>query len=321
METPPPDLSQDDKSVLFDGLDLSLNTLILESLLHGLYTGIIAVTLWAIFTSTKRSHRTFLRIIIIALYVLRTVSFTMDWVFESRAFIEYGDNYYSVSTALDNGPWWSAYYILDGIAGGSSTLLVDVTIIWRCWVLWDRQWRIVLLPIICAIAGTFMKTMQLLSGFFDSTDDISKTGGFAQNINWSLIYALLILATNLICTLSIVYRIICFAHRLLLSRSIISALIESSAIYTLALVVYLALVGRNMTAAFYADVVAAYIRAIAPTLLVLRVAAMSTASEETTSSRDLSDIHFKRRDENSGDDTGDSNSPGSHCRAGTAEIV
>ncbi len=35
MEIPQPGLSQDDKSVFFDELDLTLNCLILESLLQG----------------------------------------------------------------------------------------------------------------------------------------------------------------------------------------------------------------------------------------------------------------------------------------------
>lgn len=35
MDAPPPDLSESDKNVTFDQLDLTLNRMILESLLHG----------------------------------------------------------------------------------------------------------------------------------------------------------------------------------------------------------------------------------------------------------------------------------------------
>ncbi|PBK96082.1 hypothetical protein ARMGADRAFT_1028298 [Armillaria gallica] len=250
----------------------------------------------------------------------------MNWAFVCPAFIQYGDNYYSVFSALtDEGPWWRAYYLIACITGGISTLLVDVTIIWRCWVVWDRQWRIISLPGICAIAAMIMKTMQILNDLHNYTYDISNTRLFAQNIDWSLIYALLVLATNLICTLLIVYRIIRFAQRLFLFRSIISALIESSAIYTLVLIVYLALVGRNMMVAYYADMVAAYIRAFSPTFLVLRVAARPTSGEDTnskmTASSDLSVIHFTPLDENSCDDVCEENIPQSHSRTGTTEIV
>ncbi|PBK96097.1 hypothetical protein ARMGADRAFT_1077607 [Armillaria gallica] len=156
INVPPPALSQDDRRIIFNTLDVSLNRMILKSLLHGLYTGIVAVTVWTIFTSTKRLHGTFLRTIIIMLYVLATISFVIDWVFERRVFITYGDIYYSMFSALtDNEPWLArAWYLIGSITGGISTLLVDAIIIWRCWVLWDCQWRIVSLPIICAIATT-----------------------------------------------------------------------------------------------------------------------------------------------------------------------
>ncbi|SJL18782.1 uncharacterized protein ARMOST_22382 [Armillaria ostoyae] len=253
------------------------------------------------------------------LYVLRTILLAMDWEFERCIFIEYGENYSTRFTELmDDGPWGRAYCLVNGITGGTSTLLVDVTIIWHCWVLWDHQWRIVLLPIICAIAGTIMKTMQILSYFPNSTDDISNTGGSVHYfIDWVSIYALLTLVTTLMCTVLIVYRIIRFAHRLLVFRGILSALIESSTIYMLALIVYLVLVGRNMIAVYYTDIIASYVKAIALTLLVLRVVARSnsgSSNEEHNASRDLSVICFQRMDENSCDDIGESSVPGSHYR-------
>ncbi|KAK0460269.1 uncharacterized protein EV420DRAFT_1535953, partial [Desarmillaria tabescens] len=274
------------------------------------------------FSSPKRLHGIFLRTVIIMLYVLAAIVFSIDWVFIRRAFIEYGDNYIMVFGAIVNdGLWWRLSYLVNDITGGISTLLVDTTIIWRCWVLWDRQWRIVSLPIVCTIAGTVMKVIQILSTFRDSTGhDISDAGGFAAKIDWSLIYILMTLVTTLFCTLLIVYRIIRFAHRLLLFRSIIYALTESCVIYSLALIVYLALVGKNMRAAFYADTVATYVKVIAPTLLVLCVAASSksrSSNEETSSSSDLTGICFRRNDESSGDDVGDASVPGSH-RAYTA---
>ncbi|KAK0460272.1 uncharacterized protein EV420DRAFT_1535964, partial [Desarmillaria tabescens] len=273
------------------------------------------------FSSPKRLHGTFLRTVIITLYLLATMAFVMDWAFIRHAFIAYGDNYIKVFGAIvDDGLWWRLDYFVAGITGGISTLLVDTTIIWRCWVLWDRQWRIFSLPIVCTVAGTVMKVMQILSDLLNSSNGFSEAGGFAAKTDWSLIYILMTLVTTLFCTLLIVYRIIRFAHRLLLFRSIIYALTESCVIYSLALIVYLALVGKNMAAAYYVDIVAAYVKVIAPTLLVLHVAVSSKPSasnEETSRSRDLTEICFRRMDENSCDDVGDASVPGSH-RAYTA---
>ncbi len=53
----------------------------------------------------------------------------MYWVLWYHAFIESGDNYYSVFEVMDGGPWTRANYIVDGITGGISTVLVDTTIV------------------------------------------------------------------------------------------------------------------------------------------------------------------------------------------------
>ncbi len=140
-------------------------------------------------------------------------------------------------------------------------------------MLWVGRWKIVLLPGFFAITGTgeslnclriylsltilAMKIMQILS---ESLHNSVKTGVLAAKIEWPLIYLLLTLTTTVMCTFLIVYRIVHFAHRLLFFRSIISALIESSAIYTLALIVFLMVQKRNSMAADYADIILPYAR-------------------------------------------------------------
>ncbi len=99
-----------------------------------------------------------------------------------------------------------------------------------------------------------MKTIQTLSNLHSFTDEISKSSEFAGEIDWSLIYILMTLATTVICTILILYRIIRLAHRVSLFRSIISTLAESSAMYSLVLIVYLALVVKNLRVAYYADI-------------------------------------------------------------------
>ncbi|KAK0430832.1 hypothetical protein EV421DRAFT_2041574 [Armillaria borealis] len=279
MDAQPPDISQDEKSILFGVLDLNMNTMILQALLHGLYTGIVVVTLWTIFSSPRRLHSVFLCIIIITLYILPTIPFGINWTFERSAFIEHGNNYYCVFMALvDFGPWWRAYVLANGITGGIGALLVDMIIIWRCWVLWDRQWRVIFVPMFCVAVGTVMKILQTRSNIDKFTEDNSKTGHFAAETDWTLIYVFMTLATTLLCTLLIIYRIVCHAPRMTASRKIIEMLIESCAMYSLSLIIYLALVSRNLESSYYADIIATYVRPIAPTLLVGRVSAHANTS-------------------------------------------
>ncbi len=102
--------------------------------------------------------------------------------------------------------------------------------------------------------------MQILSDLHNFTDDIRKSARFAAETKWSLIYILMTLATTVICIILITYRIVRLAHRISSFRSIITTLIETSAMYSLVLVVYLALVAKNLEAAYYADLFAAYVR-------------------------------------------------------------
>ncbi|KAK0430833.1 hypothetical protein EV421DRAFT_1856285 [Armillaria borealis] len=274
----PPDLSQDFKSIIFDELDLNLNRMIVQASLYGLYTGIVAMTLWTIFSSPKRLRSTFLCTIIITLYGLSTILFGVDWAFLHRTFIRHGDNSYTIfETYVDFDPWWRAYYLVSGITGGISTFLVDITIIWRCWALWDHQWRVIFVPIVFVVGGTAMKGMQMFSDIRNLTDNTSKDVPFAAQIDWSLIYIILVLATTLLCTFLIIYRIVRYTPEITASRKIIEIFIESSAMYTLSLIIYVALVSKNLEVGYYADTIAAYVRAIAPTLLVGRVLAHTNA--------------------------------------------
>ncbi|KAK0472629.1 hypothetical protein IW261DRAFT_1661299 [Armillaria novae-zelandiae] len=279
MDSQLSDIYQDEKNILFSVLDLNMNTMVLEAFLHGLYTGIVAVTLWTILSSPRQLHSKFLRIIIFTLYILSTIPFVINWAFEHSAFIKHGNNYNGVFMALvDFGPGRTSYLLANGITGGISVLLVDMTIIWRCWVLWERQWRVIFVPIGCVVVGTVMKILQNLSNINMFTEDNSKTGHFAAEVDWTLIYICMTLATTLLCTLLIVYRIVCHAPRMSASRKIIEMLIESCAMYSLSLMIYLALVSQNLESAYYADIIAAYIKPISTTLLVARVSARANAS-------------------------------------------
>ncbi|KAG7439903.1 uncharacterized protein BT62DRAFT_924418 [Guyanagaster necrorhizus] len=222
----------------------------------GLYTGVISITLWTQL-SRPPSGRKFLLIIIVLLYILATIGFGFDWAFLRPAEL--------------SGPWWIAYQLVDGITGGFSTFLVDITIVWRCWVIWDRQWRIVIFPTVCAVAGSVAKVIQLYSILLDTTEDITDTGGVVSQIDFTVMYISLTLATTLMCTALIVYRILRVSG-VHVYFDILEVLVESSAIYSLSLVVYLALVIRDSDDCFYADIIVAYIKGIAPTLLVARVA-------------------------------------------------
>ncbi|KAK0244795.1 hypothetical protein EDD85DRAFT_946094 [Armillaria nabsnona] len=285
MESPPADLPQDDRDLIFETLDMDFNRTILQSLLQ-------AITLWTIFSTPKKSGNSFLLTVVITLYILTTVDFGVSWAYGLRAFIQNGDNFFTVFIALQAvGPWLKAYQLVSSISGGISTFIVDITVIWRCWVLWGRRWLIVLIPGLCAIAGIIAKSMQIRGTFIDTGNN----GGSAAFIDWTLIYLSLTLATTLLCTLLIVYCIVRLASGVSSYGKIVEIVVESSAMYSLTLIVYLALVTRNLDSSmYYTDTITAYIKVIAPTLLIGRVAAGSNSNPGSqaivNSTRDRSSV-------------------------------
>ncbi len=81
-------------------------------------------------TTTKWIHGIFLHTIIIILYILSTITFAMNWAFQCHVFIRSGYNYYSAFIILlSRDDLWRAHFLVDGIIGGISTLLVDITIV------------------------------------------------------------------------------------------------------------------------------------------------------------------------------------------------
>ncbi|PBK93554.1 hypothetical protein ARMGADRAFT_1165030 [Armillaria gallica] len=147
----PPDLTNEDKAFVFQALDAYLNSNILLALLHGIYTGILAVTVWNIFINKRWPTRRALVVVIILLYALITVGVAADWSSTRPAFSENGQNFWTVFSELCSVH--SAANLEAGIPPLMSTILADSYIIWCCWMIWEQRWLIVLLPILSLISA------------------------------------------------------------------------------------------------------------------------------------------------------------------------
>ncbi|PBK75007.1 hypothetical protein ARMSODRAFT_1055857 [Armillaria solidipes] len=120
----PPDLTVDEKALLFQFLDAELNSGILYALLYGIYTGILAVALWNIFINKCWPIRRAVVIVIILLHALITISLAASWSWTHFAFIENGQNFWTVSLILIKVTQASYWEI--GITASISTILADL---------------------------------------------------------------------------------------------------------------------------------------------------------------------------------------------------
>ncbi|KAK0210885.1 hypothetical protein DFS33DRAFT_1378862 [Desarmillaria ectypa] len=277
-----PDLTDADLAMIFQVLDAYLNTMILQALLLGAYSCILVVTLWYMFRRKEHQYREFMLFTVLSLYILAVVDFAFNWSFTRTAFITDGQNFWRLI----------------------STALADIALIWRCWIVWGRRWLIVLIPILCTITSATIKSIQTYHGLRDMVDSVSQESAQGTSIDLTTVYIAMALATTLLCTILIVYRIVSvggarYASGIRTYRGAIEVVVESAALFSVSLIIYVALVAHNSVADDYLDVIAAAFRGIAPTLIVGRVASGHAHPDDSWKETRLTatpfgSIHFAR---------------------------
>ncbi|KAK0479705.1 hypothetical protein IW261DRAFT_1564361 [Armillaria novae-zelandiae] len=304
----PPGLTDEEKASTFQVLDVVLNSQIVYALLHGIYTGILAVTLWNIFIrKIWPVQRRALVAIIILLHILTTINFAVQWSSIRSAFIENGHSFWTVYWKINDPN--QAYIWQMGIAVTMNTILADSYIIWCCWTVWDRCWYIVLPPILCLISATgkVSDLLNLLSSSYTSFRAVSKIiivyhDYFSQSESVFLtLYLSSTLATTLWCTLFIIFRMLTVkgivrgaGDRLRIYHRFIEVLVQSYALYSISLVIFLGFFLGNNVAVDYFDVLTAVAKGVAPTLLIGRsVAGHTQTTEEHDENSPVSTIRFQ----------------------------
>ncbi|KAK0505108.1 hypothetical protein EDD18DRAFT_1343931 [Armillaria luteobubalina] len=270
----PPNVTDDFKAYLFRYRDGNLNSTILYALLHGIYTGILAVTLWNMSINKCWPIRRALIIVIIVLYALTTINFATTWLYIQRAFIDNGQSFWTEYLKLNVAP---AAYLETGITSSMSTVLADIYMIWCCWMVWGRFWPIVLLPSLSLVSAMVFKVFEIYCAYSDA----SWPGSYP------VLYLSFVLGTTLWCTLLIILRILTatgvrrgVGGRLEVFGRFIGVLVESYALYSISLILSLAYFIRNDFNLYYFSVVAGIAKGVAPTLLIGRAAAGHTRPNE-----------------------------------------
>ncbi|KAK0226792.1 hypothetical protein EDD85DRAFT_795112 [Armillaria nabsnona] len=313
--TLPPGLTADDIHFMFEYLDMQLNTTILWALMHGLYTGVLGVTLWTIFRiSTKNTSigRSIMLVAIFALYILATIALGEVWAFTHRAFIDGGQNCFTVFSELDISSLTPKRESLAlGIIACISTFIADSSLIWRCWIVWGRRWFVVTIPVLCTISCTVFKGIETYHNYFNSTDIKNSLNWSCRVIDFAMPYLALTLTVTIWCTSLLLYRIISVVgsgHGVGIRsyRGVIEALVESAALYSAILIIDVAFLARNIFGRVYVDVLGITMKividisskGISPTLLVGRVAAGHARPDDSwqeSSTHAASSLNFGTR--------------------------
>ncbi|KAK0454066.1 uncharacterized protein EV420DRAFT_617873 [Desarmillaria tabescens] len=205
--------------------------------MHDLYTGIFAVTLSSIFMRKSQPIRRAMVIAIALLFVTTTINFGLNWYRMYIVFIKHGQTFWSKYLASQNP---GSIVLGMGFTTSICTILADSIMIWRCRMVWGRRWAIILLPILLLISGLVFRIIHVYQEY---------AIGHGYQLG-AVLYISFTLVATLWCTVQIVYRILTVANNgtgkgFRAYRHVIEVLVESSALYSIALVIYVCFYARK----------------------------------------------------------------------------
>ncbi|PBK94189.1 hypothetical protein ARMGADRAFT_1098834, partial [Armillaria gallica] len=222
------------------------------------------------------------------MYIMATMHVAVRWFYARRGFITDGESeetrFFALTDSLTaGGPLWVP--TISSIAASINILTADCVIIWRCWMIWRRNWRIIVLPSMCTLCGTIFDIFFLIQELTPLTDAQGKlmTTWGSDSIDWGVAYYSMTLSTTVICTTLIVYQL---ARASIRGKAlhfatnpyhqVMEIMVESAALYVIALTVYIPFIATNSPYSNYPQVVLASVTGIAPTLILLRVASRNS---------------------------------------------
>ncbi|KAK0220890.1 hypothetical protein EDD85DRAFT_1028451 [Armillaria nabsnona] len=291
-----------DIALIFKVLDAELNSTISQGQLFGIYTGIMAFTLWNIYAKKCQGIRRAMIVVIMILHAMAAIDFALRWSYIRIIYVKHGQ------TAVDE---YLAYYnsnnleIPMDITGIVSTICADSAMIWRCWMVWGKRWPIVMLPILFLISGIVFKAVLTYEEHIHGL--LATVSEEAFIFLLMILYLAFVLATTLWCTLMIIFRILSVGRASTGSgrptrvyRRTIEVLVESSALYAIFLLLDMPFLALQNAANNYTEVVAAFARGVAPTLLIGRVAAGHARPDDSWEGSLMSSLHFGQDSEQMG---------------------
>ncbi|KAJ7853914.1 hypothetical protein B0H13DRAFT_2358726 [Mycena leptocephala] len=260
----------------------------------GIYTALFFVTLYAM-VFKRQMHKTSLGLFLalVLMYILSTIHVACRWVLVKGAFVNDAESPTSTTLHLLQPPFWLT--VLAPVVFTLNTLIADCVLVWRCWIVWNRNWKIVILPLASTLAGAalgFRSTAEQAAYVLNPNLDINAYIDFATP------YFALTLATTSLATLLIIFRIFTMTDSATRkSRGyarVIEVVVESALLYSISLIVYLPFLVTDSYNNGYPHAVLAQITGLAPTLIVAR-ATFGLARPDATWGGPQSSMHFGTR--------------------------
>ncbi|KAK0210028.1 hypothetical protein DFS33DRAFT_1378021 [Desarmillaria ectypa] len=268
--------------------DTMLNVTLLESMLYGMYTTVVAFTIWIVVIRDKGRDRLVHGGLVIVMHLIATSHLAVRWSFVRGGFIRHGETEEATYNYFFSAPKWM---LVSTAAFMANTFIADCIMIWRCWIICGRRWTFIIIPGLCTIVGTIFAGFSL---YQQTAAPPPGSAWSASQIDWTLPYFSMSLVVTLLCTLVIIYRITMIKPSIEngTRRLWTEVIVESAALYAIALIILLAFYATGDVHANYPIVVATMITGLAPTLIVGRVSSGATRPESSWHTSPLSILAF-----------------------------
>ncbi|KIJ25375.1 hypothetical protein M422DRAFT_55988 [Sphaerobolus stellatus SS14] len=202
------------------------------------------------------------------LYLCSIIHLACRWDLIRRSFLLNGQTQGTALLTLTQQPVW--LLLLQNTSYAMGALLGDAVLLWRCWAIWGRDWRVIILPGASWLVALVLCIFNLLSQGVPEVEDLLYQHSFVIS---SLSF--FFLATTLICTLLIISRVV-YIMNLSIERSyqwqiLPEAIIESGAFLSLNLIVLVALYTKPDFSAAYPEAISVTMAGITSTLITARI--------------------------------------------------
>ncbi|KAF7300978.1 hypothetical protein MIND_00660900 [Mycena indigotica] len=277
--------------------DLSLPTatlaaLVVETFNIGAFTILFGGCLSFIFTKRMSDVNGVLTPTLCLIWILSIVHWVVDIIRARIAFIDDPANavqYLTDPTVPLDGAKLGLY--------ASITIVADFFMLYRCWMVWNHNVYALSFPVLCWLATA--------STGWVGTAEIIRTqrgGIFIPNLQpWIISFFSLSLATNVLCTLLIAYKVL--LSQIYLRRTgthstgrVIPALIiflESAALYSLSLIALLVLYQTGLSISFIILDWTCSVIGIAFSIIIIRLSIINSRlrSAQSTTAASLPPLH------------------------------
>ncbi|KAF9002654.1 hypothetical protein BDZ89DRAFT_1241956 [Hymenopellis radicata] len=238
----------------------TLNRDIIEIITYGLYTMVFVSTMHHIGarsgTNKWPSQRIALTIIICVIWALATIHMGIVWNSLVSTFVTHGQSQNSVLGYImiyGDENWSKKRLILNVFANMTialNAILAELINVWRCWELYNRNYLIAGLPLLCLLCGFCGSEIFAVLG--DLTLDLRFRGPrdvlceltvetVQYQINWPIVYYSITASTNILTTFLIIFRILSIGglRSARTYRGLLEILIESAFLYSATYILYI----------------------------------------------------------------------------------